>query len=388
MLSSLGSANWPRDAYARAELPERVLQFGSGMLLRALCDAAVDAANRAGKRAGRIVVVPSTPQGTQRADAIKAQDGLFTLVERGLSGGERVERVTLIGAISPRVVELPELRVIISNVSEAGFRSDTPFPARLTQALHTRFAHAASPLFVIPTELVPDNGPRLEAMVHDAAKQYNQSFRDWLTARVRFCSSLVDRIVTAPSPEQHAALEAKLGYRDALLTVAEPYAFWAIEADPAELREVFPIESEHVVFAPDITFYRERKLRLLNALHTATAPLALLAGVRTVKEATAHPQLGPFMKRLLFDEIIPATNLPPDEARAFAHQVLERFANPFLEHEYRVIATNQVEKFRIRVLPLITGRGQPNLAIATAAHLKFTGAPLESLGDAARILCS
>lgn len=381
---------WPSTAYARDELPERVLQFGSGMLLRALCDAAVDAANRAGKRAGRIVVVPSTPQGAERADAIKAQDGLFTLVERGLSGGAPLERVTLIGAISPRVAELPELRVIISNVSEAGFRSDAPFPLRLTETLHSHFRRArnAPTVFVIPTELVPDNGPRLEAMVHEAAKQYDQSFRDWLKARVRFCSSLVDRIVTMPSPEQHAALEAKLGYRDALLTVAEPYALWAIEADPAELRTAFPIESEHVVFAPDITFYRERKLRLLNAVHTATAPLALLAGVRTVKEATAHPELGPFMKRLLFDEIIPATNLPPDEARAFAHQVLERFANPFLEHEYRVIATNQEEKFRIRVLPLITGRGQPNLAIATAAHLKFTGAPLESLGDAARILCT
>jgi tagaturonate reductase len=383
---TLNDALWPAHAYARAELPERVLQFGSGMLLRGLCVAAVDAANRAGARAGRVVVVPSTPQGEQRADALDAQDGLFTLVERGLSGGKPLERITIIGAISRAAPS--ELRVIVSNVSEAGFRSDGPFPSRLTETLHSRFARNSPTLFVIPTELVPDNGPRLAAMVDEVAKQYDQRFRDWLKARVRFCSSLVDRIVTAPSPDQHAALEQQLGYRDALLTVAEPYAFWAIEADPAELREAFPIESEHVVFAPDISFYRERKLRLLNALHTATAPLALLAGVRTVKEAIAHPELGPFMKQLLFEEIIPATNLPAGEAHSFAHQVLERFANPFLEHEYRVIATNQVEKFRIRVLPLITGRGQPNLAIATAAHLKFTGAPLESLGDAGRNLCT
>lgn len=357
------------------------------MLLRALCDAAVDAANRAGKRAGRIVVVPGTAQGEQRAAALNAQNGLFTLVERGLSSGAPLERVTLIGALSRAAAVAPDMRVIISNVSEAGFRSDAPFPARLTQALHARFTHArnAPTVFVIPTELVPDNGQHLAAMVHEVAKQYDQSFRDWLEARVRFCSSLVDRIVTAPSPDQQAALEQQLGYRDALLTVAEPYALWAIEADPAELRDVFPIESAQVVFAPDISFYRERKLRLLNALHTATAPLALLAGVRTVKEATAHPQLGPFMKRLLFEEIIPATNLPADEARSFAHQVLERFANPFLEHEYRVIATNQEEKFRIRVVPLITGRAQPRLAIAAAAHLRLIGAPLEALGEVARL---
>jgi len=383
---------WPASAYARDQLPERILQFGSGMLLRALCVAAVDTANRAGARAGRIVVVQSTAEGASRTRALNAQDGLFTLIERGLSGGAPVERVGLIGAISRAltaddqwnvvrdVAANPAIQVIVSNVSEAGFRIDAPFPARLTDALQARFTRApdAPPVFVIPTELVPDNGPRLAAMVHEMAKKYNNRFRDWIEARVRFCSSLVDRIVTAGS-------EAKLGYRDALVTVTEPYALWAIEADPAELRRVLPIESANVVFAPDIAFYRERKLRLLNAVHTATAPLAALAGVRTVRDATVHPLFGPFMKRLLFDEIIPATEIPADDARAFANQVLERFANPWLEHEWRVIATNQEEKFRIRVLPVIVRRPAAGLALAAAAHLTFTRASLETLGDAARI---
>jgi len=392
VLPLLTAALWPASGYARDQLPERILQFGSGMLLRALCVAAVDTANRTGARAGRIVVVQSTTEGAPRARALNAQDGLFTLIERGLSGGAPVERVGLIGAISRAlaaddqwnvvrdVAANPAIQVIISNVSEAGFRSDAPFPGRLTDALHARFTRApdAPPVFVIPTELVPDNGPRLAAMVHDMARKYDNRFRNWLEARVRFCSSLVDRIVTAGQ-------EATLGYGDALLTVTEPYALWAIEADPAELRTVFPIERENVVFAPDITFYRERKLRLLNAVHTATAPLAALAGVRIVREATAHPLLGPFMKRLLFEEIIPATDIPVDDARAFANQVLERFANPWLEHEWRVIATNQEEKFRIRVVPVIVRRPAPGLSLAAAAHLTFTRASFETLGEAARI---
>ena len=377
-----------------------MLQFGSGMLLRALCVAAVDTANRAGAHAGRSVVVQSTAEGAPRARALNSQDGLFTLLERGLSGGAPLERVGLIGAISRAlaadgqwsavrdIAAQPEIHVIVSNVSEAGFRIDAPFPGRLTDALHARFTRTpdAPPVFVIPTELVPDNGPRLAAMVDELAERHDrpQAFRAWLNARVRFCSSLVDRIVTAPPPDQHEGLEVQLGYRDALLTVTEPYALWAIEADPAELRAVFPIESASVLFAPDISFYRERKLRLLNAVHTATAPLALLAGVRTVREATVHPMLAPFLKQL-FKEIIPATDLPPDDARAFADQVLERFANPWLEHEWRIIATNQAEKFQIRVVPLISGRAQPDLALAAAAHLLFTRAPLESLGEAARI---
>ena len=396
----LTRALWPANAYARDPLPERVLQFGSGMLLRALCAVAVDSANRTGARAGRIVVVQSTAEGAHRARALNAQDGLYTLVERGLSGGAPVERVGLIGAISRAlaadsqwsavrdVATGPEMQVIVTNVSEAGFRIDAAFPDRLTDALHARFARApdAPPVFVIPTELVPDNGPRLAAMVHELAGKHDrsQAFRDWLEARVRFCSSLVDRITTAPTPDQHAGLEAQLGYRDALLTVAEPYSLWAIEADPAELRAVLPIESASVLFAPDISFYRERKLRLLNAVHTATAPLALLAGVRTVREATVHPMLAPFLKQL-FKEIIPATDLPADDARAFADQVLERFANPWLDHEWRIIATNQEEKFRIRVVPLISRRAQPDLELAAAAHLLFTRAPIASLGEAARI---
>jgi len=382
-------------------LPERVLQFGSGMLLRALCAVAVDSANRTGARAGRIVVVQSSAEGAHRARALNAQDGLYTLVERGLSGGAPVERVGLIGATSRAlaadsqwsavrdVATGPEMQVIVTNVSEAGFRIDAPFPDRLTDALHARFARApdAPPVFVIPTELVPDNGPRLAAMVHELAgkQDRSQAFRDWLEARVRFCSSLVDRITTAPPPDQHAALEEKLGYHDALLTVTEPYALWAIEADPAELRAAFPVESATVVFAPDIAFYRERKLRLLNAVHTAAAPLALLAGVRTVRDATTHPLLGAFLNRLLFEEIIPATDLPAGEARAFAQQVLERFANPWLEHEWRVIATNQEDKFRIRVVPLISRGSQPSLALAAAAHLTFTRASIDSLGEAAHI---
>jgi tagaturonate reductase len=402
VLPLLTRAAWPASAYARDQLAERVLQFGSGMLLRALCATAVDTANRAGAHAGRIVVVQSTAEGAARARALNGQDGLYMLVERGLSGGAPLERVSLIGAISRAlaadsqwnvvrdVAANPEIQVIVSNSSEAGFRIDAPFPGRLTDALHARFARApgAPPVFVIPTELVPDNGPRLAAMVDELVERYDRprDFREWLKARVRFCSSLVDRIVTAPSPDQHAALEAQLGYRDALLTVTEPYALWAIEADPAELRAAFPIESATVVFAPDIGFYRERKLRLLNAVHTATAPLAALAGVRTVRDATSHPLLGPFLKRLLFEEIIPATDLPADQARAFADQVLERFANPWLEHEWRVIATNQEDKFRIRLVPIIVRRpASPGLALAAAAHLTFTRAPFDALGEAARI---
>lgn len=415
VLPSLSSAHWPSDAYRRQELPERVLQFGTGMLLRAVCATAVDAANRAARCNGRVLVVQSTPHGT--AAALNAQDGLFTLVERGLQNGAAVERTRLIGAVSRALVAdtqwravreavtQPELQVIVSNVTEAGFRPDddapaeappgdggapASFPGKLTDVLHARFARLPDgpPVYVIPTELVPDNGARLAAMVDRVAARAPdaQRFRDWIAGRVRFCASLVDRITTgAPAARERDALETRLGYADALLTVAEPYSFWAIEGDPAALRGAFAIDGSPaggggVVFAPDIGMYAERKLRLLNGAHTALAPLALLAGVRTVREATEHPRLGPFLRRVLFDELVPGTALPAPEAQQFATSVLERFRNPWLEHEWRVIATNQTAKMRVRVAPAIErfaasrrGGGEPPLALALAcaAHLRY-----------------
>src|SRR5438477_5357761 len=226
-LPRLSGAHWPSGAYRRAEPPERVLQFGTGMLLRAVCAAAVDAANRAGRLAGRIVVVQSTPQG--QAAALNAQDGLFTLLERGLERGEPVERIHLVGAISRALVAdtewdavrdlvaAPELQTIVSNVTEAGFRPDASFPRRLTDLLYTRFERLpdAPPVFVIPTELVDDNGRHLAAMVDRLADDLERGveFRDWLRAQVRFCASLADRITTGtPSRGVRLALERRLGY--------------------------------------------------------------------------------------------------------------------------------------------------------------------------------
>ncbi len=391
---------------------EAGLQVGTGGLLRAISAAAVDAANRAGDFDGRIVVVQSTSTGL--AAAINRQHGRFTLLERGVENGEPVERSQQIESIYRALVAerdwdairevacRPELRVIVSNVTEAGFRLDdtepppahsgsrapASFPAKVTDLLHQRFRRLADgpELFVIPTELVSDNGPRLAAMVDSLAKHYADaaSFREWISRRVRFCSSLVDRITTGPSADAP----------DPLTTVTELHSLWAIEGDPIELREAFPIDAASngaVVFAPDIAFYRERKLRLLNGAHTALAPMAMMAGIRTVREAVAHGKVGPFLRRILFDEIVPSTALTVAEGTSYAQSVMDRFANPWLDHEWRVILTNQTAKFGVRVVPSIVefaakfGRNPGGLIWSLAATLRYvrtvgTGSPAADEG--------
>lgn len=411
----------------RAAAPERVLQFGTGMLLRAVAVAAVDAGNRVGSFRGRIVVVQSTPSGV--AAEINRQRGRFTVVERGMERGAPVERATMVTAISRaliadrewgRVREVaarPELAVIVSNVTEAGFRLDPDepapmadrstaprsFPAKLTDVLYTRFLRLPDgpPLLVIPTELIPDNGSRLAAMVERlaAAAPGADRFRPWIGRQVRFCSSLVDRITTGvPRAPVAAEIAQRLGIGDdALLTVTEPYWLWAIEGEPAMLREAFHLDVASpgsVVFAPDIAPYRERKLRMLNGAHTAIAPIALLGGVPTVRDAMTHPQLGPLLEQILLGEIVPAFPGPSSDAAWYAQRVLERFRNPWLEHEWRVIATNQTAKFRVRVVPSIvdagrvTGIAPPGLALALAATIQLARSDGTGWwgGDARRIV--
>src|SRR6201992_2348427 len=70
-------------------LPEKVLQFGTGVLLRGLPDYFIDKANRQGIFNGRIVVVKSTETGD--AGVFERQDGLYTLCVRGISQGQDIE---------------------------------------------------------------------------------------------------------------------------------------------------------------------------------------------------------------------------------------------------------------------------------------------------------
>src|SRR5438045_7975000 len=79
-------------------LPEKVLQFGTGVLLRGLPDYFIDKANKQGIFNGRIVVVKSTSNGS--ADAFDEQDGLFTLCVRGINNGKKIEENIINGSIS------------------------------------------------------------------------------------------------------------------------------------------------------------------------------------------------------------------------------------------------------------------------------------------------
>ena len=82
-------------------LPEKVLQFGTGVLLRALPDYYIDKANKKGIFNGRVVIVKSTSNGDTKD--FDQQDGLYTICEKGIENGNVVDRQMINASVS-RVV--------------------------------------------------------------------------------------------------------------------------------------------------------------------------------------------------------------------------------------------------------------------------------------------
>jgi tagaturonate reductase len=155
---------------------------------------------------------------------------------------------------------------------------------------------------------------------------------------------LVDRIVSG-KPAEHPLLAT-----DPLLTTAEPFALWAVESAD---RSVVPFTHPAIVVVPDVQPYALRKIRLLNGAHTALVCKALPMGIKTVREAVEHPEVGPWLRGVLFEEIVPVLEGRVDNPHEFAEQTLERFANPFLQHKLSDIALNHEAKIKTRLVPTV-----------------------------------
>ncbi|MFA6083226.1 tagaturonate reductase [Mucilaginibacter sp.] len=364
------------------DLPKKVLQFGTGVLLRGLPDYYIDKANRNGIFNGRIVVIKSTDTGT--VDDFDKQDNLYTIYSKGFINGKEVSEQVISSAISRvysaakewdeilEVAKSPDLQVVISNTTEVGIklvkedvrkRPPASFPGKLLAVLYERYktfnGSADSGLIIIPTELIVDNGKKLEAIVLELAhlNKLEPAFMDWLENNNSFCNSLVDRIVPGrPDKALREELEAGDGYEDNLSIMAETYSLWAIEGDDKIKKLLsFAQADKGIVITPDIDQFRELKLRLLNGTHTLCCAYAYISGFKTVKEALDDVHFTRFITQMMFHEIKPAIPYKIDETVAtdFANKVLDRFRNPYIRHEWLSISVQYTTKIKMRVIPLL-----------------------------------
>ncbi|GAW94115.1 tagaturonate reductase [Calderihabitans maritimus] len=358
------------------DLPERVIQFGEGNFLRAFVDWMFHRLNKEGLFNGKVVVVQPIPRGL--VSVLNEQDGLYTLFLRGIQNGWLVQEKEVISVISRGInpyeqweeylkcAENPEIRYVISNTTEAGIayvpgenmdNCPSSFPGKLTAYLYRRYQHFQGDpekgMVIIPCELIDRNGDNLKRIVLKISEEWKlpEGFNTWVKKHNYFLNTLVDRIVTG-YPRDAEQIWQELGYQDKLLNTGEIFHLWVIEGDKRFSEELpFHKVGLNVLWVDDMTPYRTRKVRILNGAHTMTVPVAFLYGKDTVKDSVEDPLLGKFIRKGIFEEIVPTLDFPEEEIKEFARAVVERFQNPFIKHFLIDIALNSISKFKTRVLP-------------------------------------
>lgn len=380
-----------------ANVKETVMQFGEGGFLRGFVDYFFHKLREKGLYDGKIVVVQPIEKGM--CQMLQDQNCEYNLFLRGIDKGQVVNEHTHITSISRALnpytqfdeymalAENPDLRVIVSNTTEAGIEylgteniNDRPaksYPAKLTQFLYKRFTLGLKGFILLPCELIDNNGDNLKACILKYAELWNlgEEFKAWLNNDNDFCNTLVDRIVTGYPRDEVEELTKQIGYTDNLIDTAEIFHLWVIEGHHED-ELPFNKAGYNIVWTDDARPYKKRKVRILNGGHTSMVLGAYLYGLETVGECLKDETVSAFLKKCIFEEIVPTLGNTDTDIQ-FGKDVLERFSNPFIKHQLLSIALNSVSKFQVRVLPTILEYKEQNgvypkaLTFSLAALIAF-----------------
>ena len=342
-----------------------------------------------------------------KRDALMAQQGLYSLVERGLGGAKvtvlRALREVLAmpadqAALFVRLAD-PLVRIVSLTVTEKGYCRDpktgevalddpavahdlahplTPrtVPGILVAALRTRRdAVNGQPFTVLSCDNLAHNGAALRQVVCSFARQLDAALADWIAAEVAFPSTMVDRIVPATTDAERATVAEQLGYRDAAPVPCEPFRQWVVEDRFAQGRPAWHAVGAQLV--DDVTPFELAKLRMLNGTHSTLAYLSMLGGFATIDAAIADAAMRHLIHAMMTQEIAPTLIMPASfDLCGYRDALLERYANPALKHRCAQIAMDGSQKLPPRLLATIAARiaaGQPyqRLALAVAAWMTF-----------------
>ena len=358
--------------------PIKIMQFGEGNFLRAFIEWIIQDLNDNGAIDSNVAVVQPMPVG--RIDNLREQDGLYTLCLEGAENGKPVKTKQIIDVLGDFInpftdykyfldyAKSEELEIIISNTTEAGIALDETdtdfsscpksFPGKLLALLKTRYDYfggdRSKGLCIIPCELIDHNGAELKRCLVALAKinGFSDDFIDWLENANHYTETLVDRIVPGYPRENADEICEEMGFIDNNIDRGEYFHLWVLKKEPF-IQSKFPADSTglNVIFADDITPYKQRKVKILNGSHTAMVPISYLCGNDTVRESCLDEDVGEFVRQLVNDVVKPTIDLPKDQMDAFADSVMDRFVNPFIRHLLMSISLNSTTKFKTRLLP-------------------------------------
>lgn len=372
-----------RPRLTRADLdrpiaPIRIVHLGLGAFHRAhqaWYTDAVDSEHAWG-------IAAFTGRSATAADEISPQDGLFTVIERSMTGDTARIVGSLIearpGSDADRLSELiasPGTAIITTTVTEAGYRlhpdgspmvDDDDVRAdiaalssgekrastalgRILLGLDARRLAGAGPIALVPCDNIPENGTWVRRGLIELAAMFSLPLADWIVENVSFASTSVDRITPKTTPEDLETAAQLTGYTDIAAVVTEPFHDWILSgAFPAGRPEW---ERAGARFVTDIEPFERRKLWLLNGAHTLLAYAARLHGHETVAAAIADPVPRGWVNEF-WDEAV--RHLPEGlEIDAYRAALLERFDNSRIVHRLAQIGQDAVTKLRVRIVPTL-----------------------------------
>jgi len=351
---------------------------------------------------------------TQRSrdvvDVLAPQDGLYSLAVRG-EGPERLRVVGSVrevrwaledpGGLLDRIARQRTALVSLT-VSEKGYRID---PAtnrlrlddpgiaadlthgtsrtvigQLVQGLERRRRATGAPITVLCCDNLPGNGRVLAGLVADFVEHLAgaEALHEWITAAVRFPSTMVDRIVPATTAEDREAAARLLGVRDRGIVITEPFSQWVIEDDFAGPRPAWELAGAEMT--DDVAPYERIKLRMLNGSHSMLAYLGQLADYELVSDAVGSDGLRAAVAGLMAVDVPPTLELPAGfDLDAYQHELMRRYANPALRHRTQQITMDGSQKLPQRLLGTIRDRrragAEPAMAsLGVAAWMRFVSA--------------
>ncbi len=349
-------------------------------------------------------------------EALAPQDNLYTVVERS-PDGERARVVGVLtdylfapdapGAVLDRLAD-PRTRVVTMTITGAGYlldpstgvftpdddvRHDLEHPDAprtvfgfLVEALDRRRRAGTAPFTVLSCDNVHRNGDATRAAVVGFAARRDEVLARWITDRVAFPSSMVDRITPQTTPEEREAVARRHGIDDRWPVITEPFSQWVIEDVFCNGRP--PLEEVGVRFVRDVTEHELMKTRLLNASHSALGYLGTLAGHERIDELMGDRVFVDYVTRLMDDEVTPLIPCPEGiDLTAYKATLLQRFANPAIGDQLSRLCRRGSTKLPHHLLPslreaLAQGRPHALLTLAVAGWVRW----LQQTDDAGRPL--
>jgi mannitol 2-dehydrogenase len=372
-VTSLGQANLaeiarhglPVPVYDRGRLTPRIVHIGVGGFHRAHLAVYVHELASDGGDWG-IVGLGLLDQDAEMAAALRAQDHLYTLIEKGDGEPSAAVIGSIVGyvhapdghdAAVAELVASPATSILSLTVTEGGYVEPPPSGPgttfdRLASALAVRRRRVAGPLTILSCDNLPGNGDAARRATLAAAARADPALPAWVEESCSFPNSMVDRITPVTSSGDRRWLRETQGVDDRWPVVAEPFRQWVMEDDFAGGRP--PWEDVGALFTDRIHDWELYKLRLLNAGHTCMAYLSALAGITFVHDAMATPGVRTFLEDLLHREAMPTlVEIPGHPREDYIASVLGRFANPGVHDQIARLCIDGSAKFPAFLIPTI-----------------------------------